>query len=106
MSCHIFFSCLLHERVKAEQYDIIEETYRCCFHSIQPVENETPVELAIRVKDLAEKWLIDCRDREAVVYVVVKGQFAEVLPDEVRVCIKERKPRTTKEAGRLAEDYH
>jgi len=38
--------------------------------------------------------------------VVVKGQFAEVLPDEVRVCIKERKPRTTKEAGRLAEDYH
>ena len=29
----------------------------------------------------------------------------EVLPDEVRVWVKERKPRTSKEAGKLAEDY-
>jgi len=64
-----------------------------------------PVELAIRVKDLVEKWLKDCRDRDAVVDAVVKEQFAEVLPEEVRVWVKERKPRTTQEAGRLVEDY-
>ena len=29
----------------------------------------------------------------------------EVLPDEVRVWVKVRKPRTSKEAGKLAEDY-
>ena len=29
----------------------------------------------------------------------------EVLPDEVRVWVKERKPRTSQEAGKLAEDY-
>jgi len=28
-----------------------------------------------------------------------------VLPEGVRVWVKERKPRTTQEAGRLAEDY-
>jgi len=97
-----------YDRVKAaifQQYNINEETYRCRFHSIKPVENETPVELAIRVKDLAEKWLKDCRDKEAVVDVVVKEQFVEVLPEEVRVWVKERKPRTTQEAGRLAENY-
>ena len=40
---------------------------------MKPLENETPVELAICVKDLAEKWLKDCGDRPAVVDVVVKG---------------------------------
>ena len=37
--------------------------------------------------------------------VLVKEHFVEVLPEEVRVWVKERKPRTTQEAGRLAEDY-
>jgi len=65
------------------------------------------VELAIRVKDLAQKWLKDCGKRDAVMDVVVKEQFVEILPEEeVRVWVKERKYRTTQEAGRLAEDYH
>ena len=55
-------------------YDINEETYRCRFHAIKPLENETPVELAIRVQDLAEKWLKDCGNRAAVVDAIVKEQ--------------------------------
>ena len=97
-----------YDRVKAaifQRYDINEETYRHCFRAIKSLENETPVELAIRVQDLAEKWLKDCGNRVAVVDAVVKEQFIEVLPEEVRVWVKERKPRTTQEAGRLAEDY-
>ena len=97
-----------YNQVKAaifQQYDINEETYRRHFRAIKPLENKTPVELAIRVKDLVEKWLKDSGNRAAVVGVVVKEQFTEVLPEEVRVCVKERKPRTTQEAGRLAKDY-
>ena len=37
--------------------------------------------------------------------VLAKEQFMEVLPEEVRVWVKERKLRTTQEAGRLGEDY-
>ena len=59
------------------------------------MENETPVELAIQVRNLAEKWLKNCENRAAVVDVVVKEQFIEVLPEEVRVWVKKRKPRTT-----------
>ena len=58
-----------YDRVKAvifQCYDISEENYRRWFRSVKPLENETPVELAIRVKDLAEKWLKDCGDRPAV----------------------------------------
>ena len=72
---------------------------------MQPKENETPVELVIRVRDLAEKWLKDCANRQTVVDALVKEQFVEVLPEDVKVWVKERKPRTSEEAGRLAEDY-
>ena len=36
---------------------------------------------------------------------LVKEQFVEVLPEDVKVWVKEWKPRTSEEAGRLAEDY-
>ena len=97
-----------YDRVKAaifQRYDINEETYRRRFRAVQPKENETPVELVIRVRDLAEKWLKDCGNRQTVVDTLVMEQFVEVLPDDVRVWVKERKPRTSQEAGRLAEDY-
>ena len=46
------------DRVKLaifQQYDINKETYWRRFHSIKPVENETPVELVIQAKYLTEK---------------------------------------------------
>ena len=55
-----------YNRVKAvifQRYDINEETYRHCFRAIKPLENKTPMELAIQVKDLAEKWLKNCENR-------------------------------------------
>ena len=70
-----------YDRVKAaifQWYDINEETYRHRFGAIKPLENETPVELAIRVQVLAEKWLKDCGIRAAVVDAVVKEQIIEV----------------------------
>ena len=45
-----------YDRVKAaifQRYDINEETYCRRFRAIKPLENDTPVELAIRVQDLA-----------------------------------------------------
>ena len=59
---------------------------------MKPKKNETPVELVIRVPDLAEKWLKGRADRAAVVDELVKEQFVDVLPEEVRVWVKERKP--------------
>ena len=54
---------------------------------------------------LAEKWLKNCGERQAVIDTVVKEQFVEVLPDIVRIWIKERKPRSSEKAGKLAEGY-
>ena len=52
-----------------------------------------------------KKWLKDCGDRQAVIDTVVKEQFVEVLLNNVRIWVKERKPRSSEEAGKLAEDY-
>ena len=97
-----------YDRVKAaifQCYNINEETYHRRFRTVKPKENETPLELVIRVRDLAEKWLKDCGQRQAVIDTVVKEQFVEVLLNNVRIWVKERKPRSSKEAGKLAEDY-
>ena len=60
--------------------------------------------MVIRVRDLAENWLKDCGDRQAVIDTVVKEQFMEVLHDDVRIWVKERKPQSSQEAGKLTED--
>ena len=88
-----------------QRYDINEETYRRRFRSVKPLDNETPLELVIRVRDLAGKWLKDYRTRGDVVDAIVTEQFVNVLPEDVKVWVKERKPKTSEEAGRLAEDY-
>ena len=44
-------------------------------------------------------------DRRRVVDELVKEQFVEVLPEEVKVWAKERKSNTSEEAGQLTEDY-
>jgi len=52
-----------YDRMKAaifQRYDINEKTYWYRFRSVKPLENETPVELAICERNLAEKWLKDC----------------------------------------------
>ena len=91
-----------YDRVKAaifQRYDINEETYRRRFRAVKPKENETPIELVIRVRDLAEKWLKECANRQAVVDALVKEQFVEVLPEEVKVWVKERKPELVRKPG-------
>ena len=56
-----------------QQYDINEETYRRRCRTVKPLENDTLVELVIRVRDLAEKWMKDCPNRQDVMDALVKA---------------------------------
>ena len=38
--------------------------------------------------------------------MIVMEQFITMLPEDIRVWVKEHKPGTSKIAGKLAEDYH
>eukprot|EP00731_Ephydatia_muelleri_P002426 Em0001g2426a len=67
--------------------------------------DESHREVAVRVKDLAKKWLKQQATAEAVVEVVAQEQLLNMLPSNVRVWVRERKPTTCLEAGQLADDY-
>ena len=83
-------------------YNINEETYRQRFRSFK---YRAPTEIATRLTDLAGRWLKDCSTFEEVKDAVVKEQLLTTLPEDVRMWVKERKPKTTTDAAQLAEDY-
>ena len=97
-----------YDTVKAailRRYNINEETYRKRFRSLKHKSGLAPTELVTRLTDLAGKWLKECSTADAVKDAVVKEQFMAALPEDVRVWVTERKPKTSAEAGQLAEDY-
>ena len=87
------------------RYDINEESYRQRFRSAVPKPGEINRELRARLGDLAEKWMQKCKTMEEVRDLVVLEQLVNALPEEIRVWVKERKPKTSEEASELADDY-
>ena len=88
-----------------KHYDINKETYRQRFRSTKAKEGESPTEMIIRLTDMAVKWLKEHDTREKVTDIIVMEQFITMLPEEIRVWVKEYKPETSMIAAKLAEDY-
>ncbi len=82
----------------------IEETYRQRLRSIRPKEDETHQELAVRVQDLTQKWAKGCTKVEDVLELIATEQLLEALPTNVRIWVRERKPKRATEAGQF-DDY-
>ena len=43
---------------------------------------------------MAAKWLKECETRAKVIEMIVMEQFITMLPEEIRVWVKEHKPGT------------
>ena len=87
------------------RYNINDETYRRQFRAAKLRKDETPRELGTRLQDLAHKWGKECKTAQEVFDLLVKEQLLNCLPEDARVWVRERKPKTSIEAGELAEDY-
>ena len=87
------------------RYDISEESYRQRFRNERKKGGEAYGDLAVRLQDLARKWLVGCGSVEEVVEKLVVEQLMATMPGELRVWVAERKPGKGEEAGRLADDY-
>ena len=59
----------------------------------------------MRLDDLALKWLNSCENIKEVRDRIVLEQFLSMQTEGVSVFIRERKPSTSEEAGRLADDF-
>lgn len=87
------------------RYDINEETYRQRFRAARRKEGEPYIELATRMADLFGKWTADCTTVEALSEKLLIEQLLNNMPADLRVWLSDKKPSTSKEAGRLADDY-
>ena len=86
-------------------YDINEESYQQRFRAASRKEGETNRELSARLQDLADKWTQGCNTKEELKDFIVLEQLVSTLPENVHIWVKERKPKTSTEAGQLAHDY-
>ena len=87
------------------RYDITEETHRQKFRSTQKGIEESYVDLVVRLKDLASKWLRGCETREKVVKKIVVEQFIEGLPPALKTSLREKKLTLGAGAGLAADTY-
>ena len=88
-----------------QRYNITEETYRVRFRSVTRAREESYTEMATRVMDLTRKWTRKCTDVDEVQEVIAVEQLLNSMPVGIRIWVRERKPKTVAEAGRLADDY-
>ena len=88
------------------RYDINEETYRQRFRSCKKAAEESYVEIGIKLKDLFTKWVQPgSKTKEEVSDVMVVEQLLDVMPPELKVWVRERKPKSLKEASEMADNY-
>ncbi|XP_035986169.1 uncharacterized protein LOC118559583 [Fundulus heteroclitus] len=89
-----------------QKYEISEETYRLRFRSSTMREEETPKELQVRLKDWYIKWMTpERKTKEQIGDAIILEQFLKVLNPDLRTWIKERNPKTSREAAELAEAF-
>lgn len=97
---------LVYDEVKKAlltRYGISEETYRQKFRMARRKKGEAYMELATRSTDLFRKWTATCSNMEAD--KMIRKQLLNNMPTDLRIWLGERKPKSCREAGILADDY-
>ena len=87
------------------RYDINAETYRQRFRTATKSRDESYRELVVRLQDLLQKWTKECTTMDELRERIVMEQFFNATSADVRLWVKERNPKTAKEAGELADQF-
>ena len=67
--------------------------------------DESNREMATRVMELVQKGMAECTTVQEVLEMVGTEQLLNSMGEDVRVWVRERKPKTCAGAGELADDY-
>ena len=87
------------------RYDINTEAYRRHFRTATRGREESFRELSIRLMDLQNKWLRECTTMAQMKEIVDLEQLLEALPIDMTAWMRDKKPKTSQEAGELADEY-
>ena len=98
-------SARVYDNLKAtilRRYNINADTYRQRFRAAKLKAGKTPRELAIRLRDLADRWTKASMDATDILDISVKEQLINTMTEDVRLWVQKHKPETSEEA---AEDF-
>ena len=95
-----------YERVKKvvlHRYEVNEETHRLRFRQEQKRPEESYRAWVCRTTDHFDRWM---KDQEMTVReAIIAEQVLMGVPEEMAVWLKERKPKSLEELGKLADDF-
>lgn len=98
-----------YDKVKAAilaKYEITADTYRQRFRAMDILQEETPRELYVRLKDLFSKWVKPEKSTvKEISEKMILEQFLRMVHPELEVWIREHDPRTAEKAAELAEVF-
>ena len=93
------------KRAILKRYDVSEESHRRKFREKSKTKEESYSELATSLLDLANRWLEECSSKEEIIEKLATEQFVTKASEDVRVWIREHKPKTCAEAGQWADEF-
>ncbi|XP_075782221.1 zinc finger protein with KRAB and SCAN domains 1-like [Pelodiscus sinensis] len=89
------------------KFGLTPEMYRKKFRGVQKGPRETYVDLASHLAQYGRKRVsgVGAQTAEELLMLVMMEQFYEVCPPKLRLWLKDRRPETPQEAGRLADEF-
>ena len=90
-----------------KRYDINEEIYRQRFRSTRKKAEETYSGFGARLGDLFNKWTSAEKEERTkeICEMIVMEKLIDSMPVDLKIWLKERKPKTAYEVGELTDDY-
>ena len=88
-----------------KRYGVNEESYRRKFRARVRKAEESYTNLATDIIDLGKRWLAECMTMQEILEKIAIEQLLSALPEDVRVWVREHKPKTCAEAGHWADEF-
>jgi len=93
----------------ANNYDqLFADGFKRRFRSAEPETGETPIQFLTRLDNYLLRWIELAKAEKnfkGLKTLVVQEQYLSICPKEMAMHLKERKPRTIRELGEVAENY-
>lgn len=88
-----------------KHFAITPDTYRKRYQLVNKKPEENWIDLGQRKLLLIEKWTKHCDSRQHVIDLFNMEDTINLMPDTIRTWVRDHKPKSTREATELADNY-
>ncbi|KAI8491893.1 hypothetical protein Bbelb_302660 [Branchiostoma belcheri] len=91
-----------------KRYELTEDGFRKKFRSEIPQEGEGPDQYIVRLSSYLNRWIElsgTSKTFEGVCDLIIQEQFLDLCPLDLSIHLRERKPKSLEELGRMSDQY-